>query len=668
MSLSSSQRADTYRFFSIAFSAAPGTAYLAQVEEAYTPVPSAGFSGLTTKQIVNIYTTKQQYLDVYPATLSNTDFANSIIENVVSNSATAADKVAAKKDITDALGIGWTRGDIIYQIFSNLASKTADDTTWGATSRLMQSRVEVAQYATEVLGVNNTDIATLQNVIKGVTVATDTSSTDAIKTVLTAAGFNTTLAAVSLTSGNDTYTAPVGSNPVAVNGGIGNDTITGADGNDQLYGGSGNDVLKGGKGKDYLEGGDGADTLYLGSYYDYSYVYGYTDNLGTYRSGYYVYSVDANPEVADGGAGADTIYGGYGSDVLYGGDGADIIYGEESFYTNLSGVVFADAGAASRVLDDAIYGGSGDDRLYGGYGNDRLYGGDGNDYINGGPGNDYIEGGNGDDDIYDNGSSDAGVITVLAGAGNDNVYARVTDSSKASYIDLGEGSDKLNVTVAVDAAKLNIVAGEGMDLIDLRTYTDAVVNIDLNESVKAKDTINEPSYDTYGGTKPLNLVVVNGFDITTDKLDVGYFDCFGRTNIASGGVSYYQNSYTGLVTYYQNYVQKVSSTAEAFQVTGTGLDSQGKGIFVITGASAASADLATVAAFLDPYGNNATYGNKESHIFALNIANQGLGVYRFKDDTGADAKIVADELTPIVLLTGVTTEQLDTSLYTFFIV
>jgi len=662
MSLTNQQRLDTYRFFSIAFSAAPGQTYLAQMEEAYA-------AGLTTKQIVNIFTTKPQFLSVYPATLSNGEFANSIVENVVGNAATTTAKAEAKQAIVDALNIGWTRGDVIYQIFSNLGSKPADDAAWGATAKLMQSRVEVAQYATEVLGLKTTDLATLQNVIKAVQPGADTSSTDALKAILAAVGFNTGMAATSLTSGNDTYTAPTNSSGVAVNGSIGNDTITGSSGDDQLFGGSGNDVLKGGGGKDYIEGGDGADTIDLGAIYNSYYISGYYDNAGTYHPGYPVYTVDANFEVADGGNGSDTIQGSYGSDLIYGGNGADSIYGDGYGYNPFRDgqVRFSDASTAGRVFNDTIYGGGGDDWIYADLGDDHLYGGDGNDLIYGESGNDLIEGCAGNDTIYD-----SGVLTIFAGEGNDAVggsYGKVylTDSTQKSMIDLGPGDDSLAVSIAVDAAKLAIVAGPGADTIRLSNYTDAEVTLDLSESVQARDVIGEPGFDIYNGTKPLQPVVVTGFDPLVDKLNVGNFNRYGRQYGVDEAIDYYINS-SGAVSYYRNYVQKLSSPTQAYQTTGTGVDAYGKGIFVITGASVASTDLATVAAFLDPYGNNATYGKETSHIFVFNVAGQGLAVYRFTDDTGADNKIVADELTPLVLLTGVTAEQLDTTSYTFFLI
>jgi hypothetical protein len=90
----------------------------------------------------------------------------------------------------------------------------------------------------------------------------------------------------------------------------------------------------------------------------------------------------------------------------------------------------------------------------------------------------------------------------------------------------------------------------------------------------------------------------------------------------------------------------------------TNPDYAGKGIFVITGASASAADSATVAQFLNPYGNNATYVTGSTYYFVVDVVGQGAGLYMFKDDSNGDNNIVGDELSPIVLLSGVNAADL----------
>ncbi|NBQ80156.1 MAG: hypothetical protein EBT99_16395, partial [Betaproteobacteria bacterium] len=59
---------EMYRFFLVAFDAAPGVTYWGQLKAAVE-------SGLDTKAIVNIFTTKQQFLSVYPNDLSGAAFS-----------------------------------------------------------------------------------------------------------------------------------------------------------------------------------------------------------------------------------------------------------------------------------------------------------------------------------------------------------------------------------------------------------------------------------------------------------------------------------------------------------------------------------------------------------------------------------------------------------------
>ncbi len=64
MAMTTQQRTDAYQFFIIAFGAAPGVTYLEELDEAYS-------YGLTTQEIVNIYTEKPQFTSRYPKFLTN---------------------------------------------------------------------------------------------------------------------------------------------------------------------------------------------------------------------------------------------------------------------------------------------------------------------------------------------------------------------------------------------------------------------------------------------------------------------------------------------------------------------------------------------------------------------------------------------------------------------
>lgn len=237
MAMTAAQKTDAYRFFAIAFNAAPGATYMSQLFDAYT-------AGMTTKQIVNVYTTKPEFTATYPIFLSDTDFATKLVNNIVKAAATAAAKTEAVNDIVASLALGQSRGDVIYTIFNNLANKALTDATWGNTAKQMANQVTVSQYYTETLVGNSTTLSVLQGVIANVTNTTDVSTNAAIEAAIAGAGgVGQTF---TLTTGVDSFT-----------GASGNDTFNGSD---TTY--TGLDVLKGGTGTDTLNLSDvKGDTL-----------------------------------------------------------------------------------------------------------------------------------------------------------------------------------------------------------------------------------------------------------------------------------------------------------------------------------------------------------------------------------------------------------------------
>jgi Ca2+-binding RTX toxin-like protein len=166
-----------YQFFVVAFSAAPGTAYMDQMASAYN-------YGLSVKEIVNIFTTKPQFTSTYALSLSNTELATSLVANIVKNSASVATKAEAVKDMVAALDYGMTRGEMIYQVFGNLANMPLDNTKWGDTTRLFRNQTEVGRYFTEVMHNGSTELATLKAVVGQVTHTTDVSTPEAIASLI----------------------------------------------------------------------------------------------------------------------------------------------------------------------------------------------------------------------------------------------------------------------------------------------------------------------------------------------------------------------------------------------------------------------------------------------------------------------------------------------------
>lgn len=116
-----------YQFFALAFAAAPGVTYMDQLAQAYR-------SGLTVQTIVNIFTTKTQFTDVYPTALDHGQMASTLVDHIVKDSADANARQEAVRDITAALDLGWSVGDVVYQVFGNLAHIDPSDPEWGGTA------------------------------------------------------------------------------------------------------------------------------------------------------------------------------------------------------------------------------------------------------------------------------------------------------------------------------------------------------------------------------------------------------------------------------------------------------------------------------------------------------------------------------------------------------
>lgn len=163
MAFTVENKADAYLFFALAFNAAPGSVYGDQIVGAYN-------AGMTTKQIVNVYTTKEQFTKLYPATQTNAEFAAALVANVVGATATDAVKAAAQADIVAALTAGLSKGDVIFNVLGNLSKKDTADAAWGKTVAMINNKIAVAKALTEgAKALSTTDVALLQGPLKGVT-------------------------------------------------------------------------------------------------------------------------------------------------------------------------------------------------------------------------------------------------------------------------------------------------------------------------------------------------------------------------------------------------------------------------------------------------------------------------------------------------------------------
>jgi methionine-rich copper-binding protein CopC len=177
-----------YHMFVAAFAAAPGVTYMGQLAEAYNHFNAlstqAGNATSTLQQIVEIFTTKSQFTSDFPETLSDRELAVRLVNRIVKTSATDAARTQAVQDIEAALGIGWSRGKMLYTVFGNVANMPLNDPTWGNTAQQFQNQMTVARYFTEVLAVDTTDLARLQGVLASITPDTDVSTVEKIVQII----------------------------------------------------------------------------------------------------------------------------------------------------------------------------------------------------------------------------------------------------------------------------------------------------------------------------------------------------------------------------------------------------------------------------------------------------------------------------------------------------
>jgi hypothetical protein len=133
---------------------------------------------------VEIFTTKPQFTNTFPLTLSNRDLAIKLVNRIVKTSATDSARTEAINDIEAALNLGWSRGKMLYTVFGNLAGMPLSDTKWGATALQFQNQLAVSRYFTELLAVDTTDLGRLQGVLASITPESDVSTPDKIVQII----------------------------------------------------------------------------------------------------------------------------------------------------------------------------------------------------------------------------------------------------------------------------------------------------------------------------------------------------------------------------------------------------------------------------------------------------------------------------------------------------
>lgn len=509
-----------------------------------------------------------------------------------------------------------------------------------ATAQYVQNRALASSFFTLGLREGGRDIFALQSALQGV--GADVLSVDEVNTrnydIATARIKNSGLTRL-LTAGNDSAVGTDANDQIDGQGG--NDSLNGLDGVDFLFGNLGNDSLQGGLGRDILDGGEGNDVLR-------------EDTLTRFeqRNGVSTLILDIADNVLRGGDGTDQIDGSYGSDQIFGGAGADLIKDDSALldFNALS------ATQAAEYSNDVIVGGDGADTISVSHGDDYVYGNAGNDTIRiRGFGRKFIDSGDGNDVLEveitqkPNSPDLGGFTTVLTGAGDDlaTIYGNI-------LADLGAGNDQVTVLNRTSTDFTRVKAGEGIDQVAVTATAGSRIDINLAETTLVRDTVSL-SVNSAGSAS----VYIEGLDLTFDALSLSRFDTFGANSVRPA-TSLVRGTNGGVT---QDFVQILNAPGDTYRTrldVAQSKDDNGKGIFIIRGASA-NIDKSSVAALIDQYGNNATYSANANHVFLVNVNGVGVGVYQFKDDGSADNRVLTGEINAAFYLVGINTSQINST-------
>lgn len=244
MAITLLEREQIQKVFIAMLNAAPSITYLDQL---------VGYAGRVDVLARDLGETSA-FKSIYPAALTNEEFANKFVANFVGNTASAEAQAYVAEEVVKSLEAGVSRADTLFNVVVALQSVPDGDATFGNTKLAFENKVEVANYYAITLGGTATDLALLQGLIANVTPETDVSTPEALQAAIEATPAGTTGQTFTLTQGVDT---PVGT--------AGNDTFVAADHNKvntvtdprEIFG-LGDDI-KGGAGTDTLTVlGDGA--------------------------------------------------------------------------------------------------------------------------------------------------------------------------------------------------------------------------------------------------------------------------------------------------------------------------------------------------------------------------------------------------------------------------
>lgn len=214
------------------FDAAPGTAVLSDLV-------AASDAGSSNAQIAANLAGTAEFRSIYPTFLTNEEFANNFVDNMVGTLVSEDEKDIIKDYLTGELNAGASRVDVVLSAVEALSAIPADDAVWGDASAAFANKVEVAEYHTVTKQQATTNLEDLQTVLAGVdntdaSVANAKDEIDGISTVGTTYPLTASSDVIDGGSGDDTFVGLIDTDTAANSTLNVSDVISGGAGTDKM--------------------------------------------------------------------------------------------------------------------------------------------------------------------------------------------------------------------------------------------------------------------------------------------------------------------------------------------------------------------------------------------------------------------------------------------------
>lgn len=158
------QQINVLQLLQVMFNAAPGSDFLNQF---------AGLiaGGISINQLADMLAGTDLFKSssLYPDTLTNQQFAERLINNLLDTTVSEVNRTWAKEWITGQLNNGTTRGSAIWAAITALMAVPSSDRNWGTAVMQLNNKVTIGYYYSVTKRLSSSNLSVLQKVTSSVT-------------------------------------------------------------------------------------------------------------------------------------------------------------------------------------------------------------------------------------------------------------------------------------------------------------------------------------------------------------------------------------------------------------------------------------------------------------------------------------------------------------------